>query len=72
MAHPMEPNLASAGAGIQGADATDSRNDTVADAFSHAPGRICKNCDQLIEARQPARRKGENDWVHDVCPDVNG
>lgn len=66
---PMGPNPEStAKSGIQGADFTDSRNDTGADAFSHAPGRICKNCDRPIEARQPARRKGADDWVHDVCP----
>lgn len=39
-----------------------------ADHFSHAAGRICANCDRRIEAREPARRKGEADWVHDVCP----
>jgi hypothetical protein len=38
------------------------------DHFSHAAGRICRNCDRRIEARQPARRKGEDGWVHDVCP----
>ena len=52
---------------LQGADFTDSRNDIGADAFSHAPGRICKKCDRPIEARQPARRRGVDDWVHDVC-----
>ena len=39
------------------------------DHFAHASGRICKKCDQRIEAGQPARRRGETDWVHDVCPD---
>ena len=44
------------------------RSDTGTDPFAHAPGRVCKNCNQRIEARQPARRKGADDWVHDVCP----
>lgn len=39
------------------------------DNFAHASGRICKKCDRRIEARQPARRRGEAAWVHDVCPD---
>ena len=69
MAHPQDPHVGSA---IQGTDFTDSRNGTVSDAFSHAPGRICKNCDRPIEARQPARRRGADDWVHDVCPGVAG
>jgi len=69
MSYPLEPNpAAAAGAGVQGADFTDSRNDTGEDHFSHAPGRICKNCDRPIEASQPARRRGVDDWVHDVCP----
>lgn len=36
---------------------------------AHAPGKICKNCDRRIEACEVARRRGESDWVHDVCPD---
>jgi hypothetical protein len=39
------------------------------DEFAHAAGRICKRCDRRIEAREPARRRGESGWVHDVCPD---
>ena len=42
--------------------------DDVADHFVHAAGRICQKCDKRIEALQPARRKGEDGWVHDVCP----
>jgi hypothetical protein len=49
---------------------TDDGGDSIGsgDHFSHAAGRICQNCDRRIEAREPARRKGENGWVHDVCP----
>jgi hypothetical protein len=39
------------------------------DNYAHAAGRICKKCDREIQARQPARRRGESGWVHDVCPD---
>ena len=38
------------------------------DHFAHAAGKICKACGQAIEAGQAARRRGETDWVHDVCP----
>jgi len=45
-------------------------NERVAgDHFAQAPGRICKKCDRLIESGQPARRRGESSWAHDVCPD---
>jgi hypothetical protein len=42
------------------------------DHYSHAAGRICQRCDQRIEARQPARRKGADGWVHDICPPMLG
>ena len=35
---------------------------------AHAAGRICTSCGQAIGADQPARRRSEADWVHDVCP----
>jgi len=71
MTFPILPNRpAVAGSALQGADFTDSRADLGTDHFSHAPGRTCKKCDRPIEARQPARRSGADDWVHDVCPDV--
>ena len=38
------------------------------DHFARAAGRTCQNCDRPIEAREPARRRGEDGWVHDVCP----
>ena len=38
------------------------------DLYAHAPGRMCKKCDRRILASQPARKRGESDWVHDVCP----
>lgn len=39
-----------------------------ADHFSHAAGRICKNCDGRIENRQPARRKADGDWGMTCAP----
>ncbi len=38
------------------------------DHFAHATGKICKTCGRAIEAGQPARRRGETEWSHDVCP----
>ena len=38
------------------------------DHFAHAPGRTCIACGQVIEPGQAARRRGESDWAHDVCP----
>ncbi len=54
------------------ADFTDGSRGTGngADHFSHVKGRVCQKCDREITARQPARRKGEDGWVHDTCPPV--
>jgi hypothetical protein len=38
------------------------------DHSAHAAGKICKSCGRPIKAEQPARRRGETDWAHDVCP----
>jgi ADP-ribose pyrophosphatase YjhB (NUDIX family) len=38
------------------------------DHFAHAPGRTRILCGQVIEPGQAARRRGESDWAHDVCP----
>lgn len=37
--------------------------------YAHAPGRICPKCGRPIEADQPARKRGESSWAHDVCPE---
>jgi hypothetical protein len=39
------------------------------DHFAHATGKTCKSCGLVIEAGQPARRRGETEWAHDVCPE---
>ena len=67
---PMTISAADATAGVQGMRSSDSGDGTGGgdDHFSHAAGRVCQNCDRPIEPRQPARRKGEDGWVHDACP----
>jgi hypothetical protein len=64
LAAPVATSVADA------ADSADSGSNAGADAFCHASGRICVNCDRRIEDRQPARRKATGGWVHDVCPPV--
>lgn len=63
-----------AAAGLEHADFTDASRGTGngADHFSHVKGRVCQKCDREITARQPARRKGEDGWVHDTCPPAWG
>jgi len=64
--------LVGVAAGGEHADFTDGSRGTGngADHFSHVNGRYCQRCDREITARQPARRKGEDGWVHDTCPPV--
>jgi len=50
-------------------DFTPAEARAAGDHFAHAPGRICKKCDRLIKAGQPARKRGESSWAHDVCPE---
>lgn len=38
------------------------------DHSAHAAGRVCKRCRKPIGPGQPARLRGESDWVHDTCP----
>jgi hypothetical protein len=42
-------------------DDTESNN-------AHAPGKHCARCGRLIEANQTARRTGDTDWMHELCP----
>lgn len=50
------------------ADFTEPDRDAGEDHYAHVAGKVCASCEQPITARQPARRRGESDWVHDVCP----
>ena len=71
MTVPDPSAMAAAAAAAVESMRTDDGGDGIgsgADHFSHAAGRICQNCDRQIEAREIARRTGENGWVHDVCP----
>jgi hypothetical protein len=38
------------------------------DHAAHVQGRICKVCGKPIELGEAARRRGESQWAHDVCP----
>ena len=40
------------------------------DHAAHVTGEICKSCGRPIDAGQAARRRGETEWAHDVCPVV--
>jgi hypothetical protein len=50
------------------ADLTVTGRDKGEDHFAHADGKTCASCGEPIGARQAARRRGDSDWVHDVCP----
>lgn len=55
---------------LENADFTPNDRPAADDQMAHAPGRFCKKCDRMIEAGQPARRRGETGWVHDMCPAI--
>jgi hypothetical protein len=57
---------------LASADFTEADRDTGEDHSAHAAGKTCASCGELITARQPARRRGDTDWVHDVCPRAPG
>jgi hypothetical protein len=52
------------------ADYNERDRDTGEDYAAHAAGRTCKSCGHLIEPGQDARRRGDVDWAHDVCPAI--
>lgn len=62
--------LAASSKALAHADYSERDRVTGEDHFAHAPGRICKACGHAIEPEQNARRRGEADWVHDLCPPV--
>ena len=55
---------------LKDADFSEPGQDTGEDHSAHAAGKTCKSCGHTIGAGQPARRRGETGWVHDVCPNV--
>jgi hypothetical protein len=42
------------------------------DHFAHTSGKVCKTCRHPIRDDQPARRRGDTEWSHDVCPAIPG
>ena len=42
------------------------------DHSAHVVGQTCISCGRPIEAQQAARRRGAQDWAHDMCPEVPG
>ena len=67
-AAPQQGYMAMESKQLASADFTESGRDTGEDHFAHAAGKTCASCGEPITAGQPARRRGETDWVHDVCP----
>jgi hypothetical protein len=61
-------DIAGEGRRLSEADFDEHDRQTSEDQFAHAMGKTCKTCGRVIQAGQPARRRGETDWVHDVCP----
>jgi hypothetical protein len=67
---PQQGFIAGESQRLAEADFNEKDRQTGEDHFAHAAGKICTTCGRTIEARQAARRRGEADWVHDVCPVV--
>jgi hypothetical protein len=65
---PQQGFIAGESKRLAGADFSERDRHTGEDHSAHAAGKICKSCGHTIEAGQAARRRGETDWVHDVCP----
>ena len=38
------------------------------DNEAHAAGTVCALCGMAIAAGEDARRRGDGQWVHEVCP----
>lgn len=68
--YPQQHFLAAESKALAHADFTENDREMGDDQYAHAAGKVCASCEQPITARQPARRRGESDWVHDVCPSV--
>jgi hypothetical protein len=65
---PNQSYIAMQSQQLADAGSTESGGDTGEDHSAHAAGKTCASCGEPIGARQPARRRGDTDWVHDVCP----
>jgi hypothetical protein len=67
---PQQGLIAGESQRLADADLNESERRTGEDHFAHAAGKVCKTCGRVIEAGQAARRRGQADWAHDVCPVV--
>jgi hypothetical protein len=65
---PQQGHAAMQSRQLADADFTEPARDTGEDHSAHAAGKTCAHCGEPIGARQPARRHGDTEWVHDVCP----
>lgn len=65
---PQQGYVASESRKLADADFNQGEQHAEDDHFAHATGKICKSCGRTIEAGQAARRRGETEWAHDVCP----
>jgi hypothetical protein len=68
MATPQQGQMDAESKSLAHADYGEHDRASEEDHAAHAPGRTCKACGRTIEPGQNARRRGEADWVHDVCP----
>jgi hypothetical protein len=71
-ATPQRRYVAAESERLADADLSERDRHTDGDHSAHAAGKICVSCGRPIEAEQPARRRGETDWAHDVCPVIPG
>ena len=67
---PAQGYIAAESRRLADADFTEGDQQPGEDHFAHATGKTCKSCGHPIEAGQAARRRGETEWAHDVCPVV--
>lgn len=65
---PQQSFIAAESRQLADADLSPGDQPSEEDHFAHATGKTCKTCGRAIEAGQPARRRGETEWSHDVCP----
>ena len=68
MVTPQQFLITAESKALADADVNDPDRVSGEDHFAHAPGRTCLACGREIEKGQAARRRGETDWAHDVCP----
>jgi hypothetical protein len=67
---PQQSHIASESRKLADRDFNQGGQHAEEDHFAHATGKTCKSCGRTIEVGQPARRRGEVEWAHDVCPVV--